>query len=68
MITSVRTFVRNFAALKKRARLGEIIRIRDGVEEYVFHAAKLNKTLLGAANGRIRIHADLTKPTLKVDE
>ncbi len=67
MITNVRTFVRDFAALRERARLGEIIHIRDGAEGYVFQATKTNRSLLGAANGRIRIHADLTKPTLKVD-
>jgi hypothetical protein len=68
MVTNVRDFLRNFAALKSKARRGETIRVKDREDEFVFTATKPRKSLLGAAKGRIAIHDDLTKPTLRNED
>jgi len=67
MTTNVRTFLRNFAAFKARARRGETVRVQDKEGEFVFAAAVPRKSLVGAARGKIVFHADLTKPTLSND-
>lgn len=65
MITTTRSFLRDFAAFKARARGGETVRIKDREGEYLFTAASLKRrSLLGVAKGRIRTQADLTQPTL----
>ncbi|MFM1747718.1 MAG: hypothetical protein RLZZ188_1384 [Verrucomicrobiota bacterium] len=64
MVTNVRTFLRDFAAFKSRARKGETVRVQDKQGEFIFTAATPRKSLLAAAKGRIVFHADLTKPTL----
>ena len=65
--TNVRTFLRNFASFKTKARRGEAVRIKDGDGEYLFTAVAGRKSLLGAAKGKIAIHGDITGPTLKND-
>ena len=65
MTTNVRTFLRDFTTFKAKARRGETVRIQDREGEFLFTAAAPRKSLLGAARGRIRIHGDLTKPTLR---
>ena len=65
MTTNVRTFLRDFTTFKARARRGERVRILDREGEFVFSAAVARKSLLGAARGKIMIHGDLTKPTLR---
>ena len=62
--TNTRTFLRDFVAMKAKARKGEVVRVRDKEGEFLFTAASEKKSLLGAAKGRIRIDGDLTKPTL----
>ena len=64
MVTNVRTFLRDFAAFKSRARKGETVRVQDKQGEFIFTAATPRKSLLAAAKGRITFHTDLTKPTL----
>ncbi|GAB5559717.1 MAG: hypothetical protein SynsKO_13640 [Synoicihabitans sp.] len=64
MATTVRSFLRNFAAHKARARQGEVIRVQDREGEFVFTAVAQPKSLLGAARGKIEIHDDITRPTL----
>ena len=65
MTTNVRTFLRDFAACKARARQGETIVIKDRCAEYTFSVrGKPSSGLLGCARGKIIIKADLTKPTL----
>lgn len=67
MVTNTRTFLRDFRALKAKARKGEPIRVRDrDGEEFLFTAAApaKRKSLLGSAKGKITIHGDITKPTL----
>ena len=64
MTTNVRTFLREFAAFKSKARRGDTVRIRDKAGEFLFTAAGKRHTLLGAARGKIAFHADLAKPTL----
>jgi CRP-like cAMP-binding protein len=65
MHTSTRAFLREFAAMKARARRGEVVRVKDKEGEFVFTAASTNKSLLGVAKGKIRVLADLTEPTLQ---
>ena len=60
MTTNVRTFLRNFAAFKARARRGETVRVQDKEGEFVFAAAVPRKSRVGAARGKIVFHADLT--------
>lgn len=67
MIVNVRTFLRDFSAIKARARKGETVRVKDKSGEFIFTADTPRKSLLGAAKGKIFIHADLTKPTLPDD-
>ncbi len=67
MVTNVRTFLRDFATFKAKARKGETVRVKDKEGVYLFSADGARKSLLGAAKGRIVFHADLTKPTLKDD-
>jgi hypothetical protein len=64
MITNVRTFLRDFASCKAKARKGETVRIRDKEGEFHFTCSSPNKTLLGSARKKIQFHDDLTKPTL----
>lgn len=61
---NVRTFLREFAAFKAKARRGDTVRIRDGEGEFLFTAASARRTILGTAKGRIAFRDDLTKPTL----
>jgi hypothetical protein len=68
MTTNVRTFLRNFAAYKSKARQGETVRVKDGDGEFVFTASTPRRSLLGAAKGRIAIHGDLAEPTLRADD
>jgi len=67
MTTNVRTFLRDFAAFKARARKGETVRVQDKEGEFLFTAATARKSLLGAAKGKIALHADLSEPTLRDD-
>ena len=67
MTTNVRTFLREFAAFKARARRGDTVRIRDKEGEFIFTAAGARRTLLGAARGKITCQADLTQPTLPAE-
>jgi hypothetical protein len=67
MTTNVRTFLREFAAFKAKARRGGTVRIRDKEGEFIFTAVGARDTLLGAARGKIAFHDDLTRPTLKAD-
>lgn len=64
MVTNTRSFLRDFAAFKAKARKGEAVRVQDKEGEYLFTAAATRKSLLGAAKGKIIFHEDLTKPTL----
>lgn len=64
MITNTRTFLRDFAAFKAKARKGGTIRVLDKEGEFLFTAAQARKSLLGAAKGKIAFHSDLTAPTL----
>ena len=64
MPTTVRSFLRNFAAHKAQARKGEVIRVQDREGEFVFTAVAQPRSLVGAARGKIEIHDDLTQPTL----
>jgi len=64
MITNTRTFLRDFAAMKARARKGEAVRVRERDTEFVFTATTTRKSLLGAAKGKLVCHGDLTTPTL----
>lgn len=65
MTTNVRTFLREFTTFKAKARRGERVRILDREGDFIFSAATPRKSLLGAANGKITIRGDLTKPTLR---
>lgn len=65
--TNVRTFLRDFARFKARARRGETVRVKDREGEFLFTAGAVRKSLLGAAKGKIVFHEDLTKPTLPKD-
>lgn len=64
MVTNVRSFLRDFATFKAKARKGETVRVKDKEGVYLFTADAPRKSLLGAARGKIVFHADLTKPTL----
>jgi hypothetical protein len=64
MVTNTRSFLRNFAMFKAKARKGEAVRVQDKEGEYLFTSAAPRKSLLGAAKGKIVFHDDLTKPTL----
>ncbi len=67
MQTNTRSFLRDFAAMKAKARNGQVVRVKDKEGEFLFTAASTKTSLLGAAKGKIRITADLTKPTLSGD-
>jgi hypothetical protein len=67
VITSVRTFLRDFTIFKAKARKGETVRVQDKEGEFVFSAAVPRKSLLGAAKGNIVFHGDMTQPTLATD-
>lgn len=67
MNTSVRAFLRDFRAIKARARRGETIRVQDKEGEFLFSSAAPRRSLVGAAKGKIAFHDDLTKPTLGHD-
>jgi len=67
MPTTVRSFLRNFADYKAKARKGEIIRVQDREGDFIFTAAAQPKSLLGAARGKIEVTEDLTQPTLSND-
>ena len=67
MPTTVRTFLREFAAFKARARRGETVRVHDKEGEFLFTSAATRKSLLGAARGKIILRGDLTQPTLTAD-
>jgi hypothetical protein len=67
MVTNVRTFLRDFATFKAKARKGETVRVKDKEGVFLFSADAPRKSLLGAARGKIVFHDDLTKPTLKND-
>lgn len=64
MVTNTRSFLRNFATYKAKARRGEAVCVQDKEGEFLFTAAAPRKSLLGAARGKIVLHDDLTKPTL----
>lgn len=64
MTTNTRTFLRDFAAFQARARKGGTIRVQDKEGEFLFTAAQIRKSLLGAAKGKIVCRDDLTEPTL----
>ncbi len=64
MTTNTRSFLRDFAAFKARARKGEPVRVRDREGEFLFSIVGPRPSLLGAARGRIRVDGDLTRPTL----
>ncbi len=64
---NTRCFLRNFAAVKARARKGEAVRVQDKEGEYLFTAVATRRSLLGAARGKIVIHGDIAKPTLAGD-
>jgi hypothetical protein len=68
MQTNTRSFLRDFAAMKAKARNGHIVRVKDKEGEFLFSAASTRKSLLGAAKGKIRIVGDLTKPTLSSED
>jgi hypothetical protein len=68
MQTNTRSFLRDFAAMKAKARNGQVVRVKDKEGEFLFTAASSRKSLLGAAKGKIRISADLTKPTLGIED
>lgn len=68
MQTNTRSFLRDFAAMKAKARNGQIVRVTDKEGEFLFTAASTKKSLLGAAKGKIRIAGDLTNPTLSHDD
>lgn len=67
MTTNTRTFLRDFAAFKAQARKGGTIRVKDKEGEFLFTAARIRKSLLGAAKGKIVYRDDLTVPTLARD-
>jgi hypothetical protein len=67
MTTSTRSFLREFAAHKARARRGETVRILDRGTEFVFTAVMPRTGLVGCSKGRIRIVGDLTAPTLAAE-
>ena len=67
MIVNVRTFLRDFSAIRARARNGETIRVKDKDGEFLFTADAPRKSLLGVAKGKIFVRGDLTKPTLPDD-
>ena len=64
MTTNVRSFLRDFAAFKARARRGDTVLVRDRTGEFSFSASNRRKSLLGAGKGRVAFHGDLAKPTL----
>ena len=68
MKTNVRTFLREFATFKAKARKGETVMIEDREGRFHFTAVGVRKTLLGAAKGKIKIHGDIVGPTLKNSE
>jgi len=69
MNTTTRSFLRDFAAHKAKARRGETVRIKDREGEYIFMAVSLKRrSLLGAAKGLIRSTDDLSSPTLQDSE
>lgn len=67
MHTNTRSFLRDFAAMKAKARKGQVVRVKDKEGEFLFTATSTRKSLLGAAKGKIRIPIDPTKPTLGKD-
>ncbi len=67
METNTRTFLRDFTAIKAKARKGETVRVRDKEGWFLFTAAASKRSLLGAARGKIVFHDDLSKPTLPSD-
>lgn len=67
MTTNTRTFLRDFAAFKAQARKGGTIRVQDKEGEFLFTAARIRKSLLGAAKGKIVCRDDLAEPTLAID-
>ncbi|MCX6951732.1 MAG: hypothetical protein NTV51_06060 [Verrucomicrobia bacterium] len=64
VVTNTRNFLRDFSALKARARKGETVRVQDKEGVFLFTAATPRKSPLGAARGKIAFHADLTQPSL----
>jgi len=64
MTINVRTFLRQFPTYKAQARRGGTVLFRDKEGEFLFTAVGARRTLLGVARGRIKIHGDLTQPTL----
>ena len=67
MLVNVRTFLRDFSAIRAKARRGETVRVKDKGGEFLFTADAPRKSLLGAARGKISFRGDLTKPTLPKD-
>jgi len=67
VITNTRNFLRDFATIKAKARKGDTVRVQDKEGEFLFISASPRRSLLGAARGKILIHADLTKSTLRND-
>jgi len=68
MQTNTRNFLRDFTAMKAKARKGEVVRVKDKEGEFLFTASSGRKSLLGAARGKIQINNDLTQPTLGNDD
>lgn len=68
MVTHLRTFLREFAAFKAKARKGETVRVQDKEGVVLFSADAPRKSLLGVVRGKITMHDDLTQPTLKSDD
>ena len=67
MTINVRTFLRDFTTFKAKARRGERVRRLERDGEFVFSAAapRRQKSLLGAARGKITLRGDFTRPTLR---
>jgi len=64
MQTNVRSFLRDFAAFKAKARKWVSIRILDKGGDFLFTCTKPGRSLMGAAKARLAVRADLTRPTL----
>ncbi|MEO6459682.1 MAG: hypothetical protein ABIO95_04470 [Bdellovibrionota bacterium] len=70
MKTNVRTFLREFAAIKAKAKRGEPVHVIDRDGDFLFTAVTPKTSLLGCLKGKVAISADadLTTPTLSPEE
>lgn len=64
MRVTSRDFQRDFAKMKTGARVGEVMVVTSGAEEFVFQSAK-TRSWQGALQGRARIVGDIFHPGLK---